>query len=82
MDDLPATFVFFAAPWPCFRLVKATKIGTFALAQTRVTAVTDPPLRMGDTASVNMVRRACKKALFEQGDSRLLWKGEAAASLV
>jgi hypothetical protein len=34
---------------------------------------------MGDTATVNM---ACKKALFEPGDTRQQWKGEAAASFV
>ncbi len=53
-----------------------------ALLQTPVTAVTDPVLFFGETAIVNMVRRARKKALFEPGDTRQQWKGEAAASLV
>jgi hypothetical protein len=51
-------------------------------AQTPVTAVTDPLPDMGDTSIVNMVRRACKKAFFEPGDTRQQWKGEAAARLV
>ncbi len=45
-------------------------------------AVTDRPLRIGDTSVVNMVRKACKKAFFEPGDTRQQWKGEAAASFV
>jgi len=52
------------------------------LIQTPVTVVTDRRLRIGDTVNVNMVRRVCKKALFEPGDTRQQWKGEAAASLV
>ncbi len=54
----------------------------FELIQTPVTAVTDPVRVIGDTSIVNMVRRACKKVLFEPGDTRQQWKGEAAASLV
>ncbi len=45
-------------------------------------AVTDQYLRMGDTSIVNMVRKACKKAFFEPGDTRQQWKGEAAACFV
>ncbi len=55
---------------------------SFELIQTPVTAVTDPVRVIGDTSIVNMVRRACKKVLFEPGDTRQQWKGEAAASLV
>jgi hypothetical protein len=48
-----------------------------------VTVVTDPLRRISDTANVNKVRRAIfKKALFEPGDTRQQWKGEAAASFV
>jgi len=54
----------------------------FFLTQTPVTAVTDHPLVFGETCFVNMVRRAGTKALFEPGDTRQQWKGEAAASLV
>ena len=50
--------------------------------QTPVTAVTVPASIFGDTSNVNMVRRVCKKILFEPGDTRQQWKGEAAASLV
>jgi hypothetical protein len=49
--------------------------------QTRVTAVTEGRQDLRDTSIVNMVRRAGKKVLFEPGDTRQLWKGEAAASL-
>lgn len=49
---------------------------------TSVTAVTDQFPNMGETPIVNMVRRARKKALFEPGDTRQQWKGEAAASFV
>jgi hypothetical protein len=45
-------------------------------------AVTERPSRIGDTPVVNMVRGASKKALFELGDTRQQWKGEAAASFV
>jgi hypothetical protein len=47
-----------------------------------VTAITDRQFNFGDTSNVNMVRGACKKALFEPGDTRQQWKGEAAASFV
>jgi hypothetical protein len=67
---------------PLLRARFSRNLGFFSLTQTPVTAVTDPPLRMGDTATVNMVRRACTKALFEPGDTRQQWKGEAAASFV
>jgi hypothetical protein len=49
---------------------------------TRVTAVTELTFDLGDTPFVNMVRRASKKVLLEPGDTRQLWKGEAAASFV
>ncbi len=52
----------------------------FCLTQTPVMAVTDPIRHMSDTPIVNMVRRACKKVLFEPGDTRQQWKGEAAAT--
>jgi hypothetical protein len=52
------------------------------LIQTPVTAITDRQFIFGDTSIVNMVRGACKKALFEPGDTRQQWKGEAAASFV
>ena len=52
------------------------------IAQTRVTAITVQPFRMGDTPFVNMVRRARKKALLEPGDTKQQWKGEAAACFV
>jgi hypothetical protein len=42
----------------------------FDEAQSPVTAVTEPSPHMGDTSFVNMVRRACKKAFFEPGDTR------------
>lgn len=54
----------------------------FGMTQTPVTAITVSSLRMGDTSFVNMVRRVRKKTLFEPGDTRQQWKGEAAASLV
>jgi hypothetical protein len=44
--------------------------------------VTERSFRMGDTPFVNMVRRACTNALFEPGDTKWPWKGEAAASFV
>ena len=47
-----------------------------------VMAVTDRREELGETLFVNMVRRACKKAFFEPGDTRQQWKGEAAACLV
>jgi hypothetical protein len=47
-----------------------------------VTAVTEWTFDIGDTPVVNMVRRMSKKILLEPGDTRQLWKGEAAASLV
>jgi hypothetical protein len=50
--------------------------------QSSVTAVTEQLLEVGDTPVVNIVRRACKKAFFELGDTRQQWKGEAAASFV
>ena len=51
-------------------------------AQSPVMAVTERVAHIGETPVVNMVRRAGKKVLFEPGDTRQLWKGEAAASLV
>lgn len=53
-------------------------------AQGRVTAVTAGRVDMGETANVNMVRRAkqFKEALLEPGDTRQQWKGEAAACFV
>src|SRR5208337_296577 len=56
------------------------EIGTFGRKLTLVTAVTDRLRHLGDTPVVNMVRRASKKVLFEPGDTRQQWKGEAAAS--
>jgi hypothetical protein len=47
-----------------------------------VTAVTERVADMGDTPVVDMVRRACTKVLFEPGDTRQQWKGDAAASFV
>ncbi len=47
-----------------------------------VTAVTVRVKELGDTAYVNMVRRARKQVLFEPGDTKQQWKGEAAASFV
>lgn len=47
-----------------------------------VTAVTDSLCRIGETPIVNMVWRASKKALFEPGDTKWPWKGEAAACFV
>ena len=61
------------------------KLIHFALrgnSQTSVTAVTERVADMGDTPVVDMVRRACTKVLFEPGDTRQQWKGEAAASFV
>ena len=52
------------------------------LCTTPVTAVTERSAHIGDTPFVNMVRRARKKVLFEPGDTRQQWKGEAAASFV
>jgi hypothetical protein len=49
---------------------------------TPVTAVTDRIAHIGETPLVNMVRRTRKKVLFEPGDTRQQWKGEAAASFV
>jgi hypothetical protein len=51
-------------------------------AQRPVTAVTESVRSIGDTAVVNKVRGAGKKAPLEPGDTRQPWKGEAAASLV
>jgi hypothetical protein len=51
-------------------------------AQRAVTAVTESVWSIGDTAVVNKVRGAGKKAPLEPGDTRQPWKGEAAASLV
>jgi hypothetical protein len=45
-------------------------------------AVTERVFKIGDTPIVNMVRRTGKKVLFEPGDTRQQWKGEAAASFV
>jgi hypothetical protein len=47
-----------------------------------VTAVTVEILDIGDTSFVNKVRGTRKKVLFEPGDTRQQWKGEAAASFV
>jgi len=47
-----------------------------------VTAITDRFSNIGETPVVNMVRRARKKVLFEPGDTRRQWKGEAAACFV
>jgi len=47
-----------------------------------VTVITAPRGQVVETPIVNMVRRARKKALFEPGDTRQQWKGEAAASFV
>jgi hypothetical protein len=55
---------------------------TLSCTQSPVTAVTDRQFFIGDTSIVNMVRKAGTKALFEPGDARQQWKGEAAASLV
>jgi hypothetical protein len=54
----------------------------FRGAQTRVTAVTVRTGDIGDTPIVNKVQRVSKKTLLEPGDTRLQWKGEAAASFV
>jgi hypothetical protein len=51
-------------------------------AQRAVTAVTEQVWDIGETAVVNMVRGAGKKASLEPGDTSQPWKGEAAASLV
>ena len=51
-------------------------------ARTPVTVVTERTFRIGDTPTVNMVRRASKNALFEPGDTKWPWKGEAAATFV
>jgi hypothetical protein len=45
-------------------------------------AVTDRLFPMVETPVVNMVQGACKNALFEPGDTRQQWKGEAAARFV
>ena len=50
--------------------------------QTCVTAITEPIAKASETQVVNMVRRARKKVLFEPGDTKQQWKGEAAASFV
>jgi len=47
-----------------------------------VMAVTERDRHIGETSVVNMVRRTRKKVLFEPGDTRQQWKGEAAASFV
>lgn len=75
-----------ACPWlaggmPNERFVTEKK--GFAIgAHTGVMAVTDPVIHLGETANVNMVQRASKKALLEPGDTKQQWKGEAAASFV
>ncbi len=51
-------------------------------AKSGVTVVTEGKPDMGETSIVNMVRRASTKVLFEPGDTRQQWKGEAAARLV
>jgi hypothetical protein len=58
------------------------EMGPFGRDLSHVTAVTDRLRHIGDTPLVNMVRRASKKVLFEPGDTRQQWKGEAAASFV
>jgi len=63
-------------------VLEATNFGLPGYAQTPVTAVTERVADIGDTPVVNMVRRACTKVLFEPGDTRQQWKGEAAASFV
>ena len=50
--------------------------------QTCVTAITEQIAKGSETQVVNMVRRARKKVLFEPGDTKQQWKGEAAASFV
>jgi hypothetical protein len=47
-----------------------------------VMTVTVRTIHMGETPLVNMVRKACKNAFLEPGDTKLQWKGEAAASFV
>jgi hypothetical protein len=54
----------------------------WSLAPTPVMTVTDHIGDIGETPFVNMVRRACKKVLFEPVDTRQQWKGEAAACFV
>ncbi|MGA8043391.1 MAG: hypothetical protein WCA37_11350 [Terracidiphilus sp.] len=44
--------------------------------------ITDPMTEMRETEFVNMVRGTRKKVLFEPGDTKQQWKGEAAASFV
>ena len=61
---------------------KYNKLGFQQGHATSVTAVTEEPPDLGETANVNMVRRASTKVLFEPGDTRQQWKGEAAARLV
>ena len=45
-------------------------------------AITEGTPKLRETQFVNMVRRTRKKVLFEPGDTKQQWKGEAAASFV
>jgi hypothetical protein len=58
------------------------KIGVVGSLQTPVMVVTERIPDMSETPFVNMVRRTCTKVLFEPGDTRQQWKGEAAACFV
>jgi hypothetical protein len=58
-------------------------LGICASAQNGVTAVTDCQPIIGDTPTVDMVRKdAVQKTFLEPGDTRRQWKGEAAACFV
>jgi hypothetical protein len=66
--------------WDDFRGQNGRNLST----RSPVTAVTDSPRNIGDTAIViiGSESKQVRKALFEPGDTRQQWKGEAAASFV
>jgi len=51
-------------------------------AHTPVTAVTDSLSNFGETAIVIIGSEGASETLFEPGDTRQQWKGEAAARFV
>ena len=85
-DRLAATFTFSAVVpaelQPHLKLESAATFPPLTRTHRPVTTITDYQASKRDTLTVNMVRRVCKKTLFEPGDTGQQWKGEAAASFV
>jgi hypothetical protein len=74
--------VFVNAPYAIQTGYRERKAALPKWPQCPVMAVTECAFYIGETPVVNMVRRVRKKVLFEPGDTRQQWKGEAAASFV